>query len=94
MLFFTVHESSGICRQPVSVLPSKILVMPDGSGAAGAGIAAMLAIDSFVVGDVDGALDCANSEPEPRVIARITIAATTVLVFMAAHYIVASRRIR
>jgi hypothetical protein len=72
--------------------------MPGGRGAVGAGTDAMFAIDSCVVGPVVaavlGALDCANSEPEVRVIARITIAATTVLVFMAAHYIVASSRIR
>ena len=96
MLFFTVQESGGICRQLSSDFPSKIRVIPGGSGATGAGTAAMFAIDSCVVGAVlAGAFDCANIGPEPHVIAMSRHAAAVIDAFvMAAHYIVAPRRIR
>src|SRR5687767_3196177 len=54
MPFLTVQESGGICFQPSRVWPWKIGVRLGGSGACGAGMAAMLAMDSWVVGAVAG----------------------------------------
>src|SRR5687768_3599796 len=94
--FFTVHESGGICRQPPSVLPSKIFVMPGGSGALGAGTDAMFAIDCCVVGDVVGVAGAgcaAKAHADDATRTRTTVItrdATTPTIdarFMAAHYI-------